>query len=221
MIDPRVGLFVPSRAIYLLMEPLNTGFDGDNRDFSFDAGTSRAEISVDVDHSPFGQTFIAAEKTEAFGQTARYSIDKIADVPGKPFFWKAVRRVPFLDIEVEADARATAPVSADTLAVSAKATADAFSLLSFVVVSLHVKDTNPLEPLAPPFYLTLDVKISRTGLPGYTYSLTGSHDAFPAYELYLALRIVYKPDPVSFGSSPLSLFEQGGIIVNVPPTVMF
>lgn len=220
MVDLRLRLFIPSRAISVPMGPLTTGFDGDNRGFSYDTGTSRAEIWADINHAPFAQPPLASVKRLAFGQTARYSMDKIADVPGKPFWWKTVRRQPFLDTEMLPDAVATAEVSPDTMSISADPVADAFGLSAFVSVKLHIKGKNPLEALAPPFDCNLDVRIARTGLPGYSYSITGSHDGFPAYELYLDRRLVYSHDPVSFGSTPLSLFEQGGITVNVPPTLM-
>jgi hypothetical protein len=221
MVDLRLRLFIPSRAIAVPMGPLSTGFDGDHRGFSYDGGTSRAEIWVEVDHSPFAPQIIASVKRKAFGQTARYSIDKIVDVPGKPFWWKEIRRQPFLNVEMAPDAVATAEVTPDTLSVSGSIVTDAFGLSSFASVKLHVLGKNPLEPLAPPFNCDLDIRIARTGLPGYSYSIIGSHDGFPAYECYLDNRLVYSHDPVAFGSTPLSLFEEGGISVNVPLSLMW
>jgi Protein of unknown function (DUF3238) len=220
MIDLRLRLFIPSRAVAVPMGPVTTGFDGDNRGFSFDGGTSRAEIWVDVDHSPVAQKIISVEKIKSFGQTARYSMDKIADVPGKPFWWKTVRQLPFLNVEIAPDATDVAQVTPDTLSVHGQASSqDVFGLSPSVVVTLHVNGTNPLEPLAPPFDLDLAVTLSRTGLPAFSYGISGSHDAFPAYELYLNRRLVYGHDPVAFGSSPLSLFEHGGVRVDVPTSL--
>lgn len=220
MIDVRLRLFIPSRAIGLPMGPFGSAFDGDNRGFSYDQGTSRAEIWIDVNDTPGAQNVVERVKHIGFGQSARYSVDKVVDVPGKPFWWKDLRRDPFLHLDPQPDAVATAEVRPDTLSVEGVVETDAFGLTSNAVLKLRVRGTNPLEPLAPPFDCSLDVRILRTGFPGCTYSVSGSHDGFPAYELYLRGRLVYSHDPVLSGSSPLALFQDGGVAVNIPMTVM-
>jgi len=91
MIDVHLRIFIPSRAVSIPLGPATSGFDGDNRDFSFDQGTSRVELWVDVDNTPSTNSPITTRR-RAFGQTARYTPDKLEDVPGKPFWWKSQAR---------------------------------------------------------------------------------------------------------------------------------
>jgi hypothetical protein len=219
MIDVRLRVFIPSRAVSIPMGPLSVGFDGDNRTFGFDQGTSRAELWVDVDNSPFTTKPITVMR-RSFGQSARYSMDKIQDVTGKPFWWKKVKRLPLLNVEISPDAIATAEVTEDTLTVHGTLEAGAFGIIPQVRVKFHIVGTNPLEALAPPINCDLDVLIAATGMPLPAYSVTGSHDGFPAYELYIAQRRVYSFDPVAAGTSPMNLALMGDQVVNIPTTIM-
>lgn len=223
MIDIRLRVFIPARAVSIPLGPLGpvgiAGFDGDNRSFSFDQGTSRAEIWLDVDNSPLSAAPVAIKRL-AFGQSARYDAAKIEDVPGKPFWWKSVRRDPFLQTEASPDAVDTAVVNPDTLSASGAIELGPFGLIPNVHVHFHLNGVNPLEPLAPAINADLDVLVSATGTPALSYSITGAHDGFPAYELYIAQRLVYSFDPVAAGTNPLNLTVQDRI-VNVPFTAMF
>ncbi|HET6484283.1 MAG TPA: DUF3238 domain-containing protein [Actinoplanes sp.] len=197
------------------------GFDGDNREFSYGDGSSRAELWVDIDHSPTTTNPVTV-KRKAFGESRWYTKDKLVDVLGKPFWWKEVRKDPFLGIEAPPDGVATAVVSDLTLRVTGQVeAADPFGLIKNVRVTFQVNGTNPLEPLAPAIDCRLDLLIAATGVPAFTYSLVGSHDGFPAYELYLQQRLVYSFNPVQAGTSPLSLGDPSGVPVNVPLTVFF
>ena len=220
MIDLRLRLFIPSPAVAVAMGiPGMTGFGGDNRSFSFDQGTSRAEIFVDVDNSPLTQNPITIKRL-AFGQSTSYSMHKLEDVIGKPFWWKNIKRDPFLQLQAPPDAMTTAHLNDSALSVRANLEPGLFGLVPNVKVKFHVSGTNPLEPLAPPINCDLDVSISATGVPLVSYSVTGAHDGFPAYELYLAQRLIYSFDPVTAGTSPLNLVAHGDISVNIPPTAL-
>lgn len=222
MIDVRLRVFIPARAVAIPLSPLGliglAGFDGDNRSFSFDQGTSRAEIWLDVDNSPVSPTPITVKRL-GFGQSARYDIAKIEDVPGKPFWWKAVRRDPFLQLEASPDAVDTAVVTIDTLSVSGVLEPGPFGLIPNVHVHFHLNGVLPLEPLAPAINADLDVLVSATGTSLTSYSITGAHDGFPAYEIYIAQRLVYSFDPVAAGTNPLNLALQDRV-VNVPVTAL-
>lgn len=223
MIDVRLRVFIPARAVSVPIGPLGTlgpaGFDGDNRGFSFDQGTSRAEIWLDVDNSP-DTTAPVTIKRLAFGQSARYDIAKIVDVPGKPFWWKAVRRDPFLQLEASPDAVDTAVVTRDTLSAGGTLEPGPFGLIPNVVARFHLNGVNPLEPLAPAINADLAVVVSATGTSLTSYSISGLHDGFPAYEIYVAQRLVYSFDPVAAGTNPFNLAAQNQI-VNVPITALF
>jgi hypothetical protein len=97
---------------------------------------------------------------------------------------------------------------------------DAFGLLKNVRVSLRVQAAVPLDALAPAIDCNLDILLSATGLPtGFAYSISGTHDGFPAYELYAQQRRIYSHDPVQAGKSPLDLFPPEDVLVQVPTTV--
>lgn len=220
MIDARLRLFIPSRAVKVPLPIVGeVGFDGDGRGFSYGDGTARAELWVDIDHSPTTTTPITV-KRRAFGESRWYTKDKLVDVPGKPFWWQEIRKDPFLGVEAVPNGIATAVVSDLTLQVTGRVeSADPFGLIKTVRVTFRVNGTNPLEPLAPAIDCRLDLVVAATGVPAFTYSVTGSHDGFPAYELYLQQRLIHSFDPVQAGTSPLSLGDPNGVQVNIPLTV--
>lgn len=220
MIDVKLRIFIPSRAVLVPLPAVDTiGFDGDNRGFSYDQGTSRAELWVDVDNSPYAANPVMI-KRRAFGESRYYVREKVVDVVGKPFWWKAIRRNPFLQTEDLPNGAATALVTDESLNVTgAIEPADPLGLLKNVRVTFRVNGALPLSAVAPAIDCQLDVLLGATGLPATTFSVTGYHDGFPAYELYIQQRLVYSFDPEQAGTSPLNLAPGGEVRVNVPTTV--
>jgi hypothetical protein len=219
MIDVRLRIFIPSRAVAIPLGPFTSGFGGDNRSFSFDQGTSRADIWVDVDNSPHTNNPLAVKRL-SFGETTRYSVDKIQGVIGKPFWWQEIKRDQLLQIEASPDAIATAEVMESTLNVHGSLEPDPFGLIPNIRIKFHVVGTNPLEPLAFPINCDLDVLVSATGSQLLSFSVNGAHDGFPAYELYIKERRVYSFDPVAAGTNPFNLAAQGDVTVNMPVTAL-
>jgi hypothetical protein len=84
-------------------------------------------------------------------------------------------------------------------------------------LTFHIDAANPLEPLAPPINCDLDVLLTATGTKLFSFSVTGAHDGFPAYEMYIEQRLVYSYDPVAAGTDPSALFPFGTVTVNMPP----
>jgi hypothetical protein len=219
MIDVKLRVFIPSRAVLVPLPVAgDIGFDGDNRDFSYDEGTSRAELWVDVDNSPLAASPVTVKRRE-FGESRWYVKDKLVDVWGKPFWWKAVRRNPFLQIEDSPDGIATAVVTGSSLSVTgAIESSDPFGLIKNAHITFRVNAAVPFEVLAPAIDCRFDILMSATGLPAFAYSVTGFHDGFPAYELYLQQRRVYAFHPVQAGTSPLNLAPGREVQVNIPLT---
>ena len=219
MIDVKLRLFIPPRAVAIPLPIVgDVGFDGDNRGFHYENGTARAELWIDADNSPTATNPVTIKRRE-FGQSGMYGKDKLESVLGKPFWWKSVRRHPFLQTEELPDRLLTAERSERTLRVSGRLEPSVIPVISNLRLSFHVDGTNPLEPLAPPINCDLDVVISATGTKAFAYSLNGSHDGFPAYELYIEQRLVYSHDPERTGHTPLDLIQVGAVPVNVAPTV--
>lgn len=73
-------------------------------------------------------------------------------------------------------------------------------------VMLQGSAANPLVFSAPAidWNIIIDIDATDRGRPKYT--VTGSHDGFPAYELYLFDQRIYAYDPVAAGETPLALF---------------
>jgi len=214
MVDVRLRLFIPSRAVYVPTGS-DAGFGGDDRGFSFNGGTSRADVWVDVDNVPITSNLLTIKYCD-FGQTTQYMKEKLVDVWGKPSWWKAVKKDPFLGIEASPDDCRKCDVTSSSLSVAAKLESGGpFGVIPAVRVTFHVDATNPLESLAPAINCDLDVVLSATG-PTFTVGVVGSHDSFPAYELYVQQRLIYSFDPVRAGTSPLNLAYHGDIAVNLP-----
>jgi hypothetical protein len=218
-IDARLRLFIPSPAVLI---PIATegdfGFHGDGRGFAFNDGTARADIWVDIDNSMTNEQPVR-EKFKDFGITSSYSREKLVDVMGKPFWWKAIRRVPLLNIEEAPNAIGKAPVTNSSLRVTGRIDRGPFGVAPFARVAFHVDAGNPLHPLAPVINCDIELAVGISALGGFSYSLTGTHDGFPAYELYLQKRLVYSHDPVARGNTPLDLGSPVPVTVNVPLTL--
>ena len=77
-----------------------------------------------------------------------------------------------------------------------------------VKVVLQGAAANPLVPLAPAIDWDITVEIDSTDKARPKYTVTGSHDGFPSYELLLFGQPIYSYAPADPGSStaPLALF---------------
>ena len=106
----------------------------------------------------------------------------------------------------------TAAPFATQTAVPAIATATiTHSSSQVVTVELIGKATdplaNPLAPVietpdpAPPLYYDITVKIDATTTPP-TYTLSGNHKLFPAYEVYINGQLVHDFSPIPGGNTP-------------------
>jgi hypothetical protein len=85
-----------------------------------------------------------------------------------------------------------------------------------VTVELVGQAANPLanplaptveSPEAPPIYYDITVKIDATTTPP-TYTLSGNHKNFPAYEVYINQQLVHDYSPISGGYTPLVLLTE-------------
>ena len=219
-LDVKLRLFIPSRAVQIPLPVVgDVGYEGDNRDFSYDGGTSRAELWIDAIYSASTNNPVNI-KRRGFGESMEYVKDKLVDVIGKPFWWKAIRKEPFTQIEVLPDRTATAVITDKSLSVTGQMEMPALGLMPVLHLHFHVDAAMPLDALAPAINCDLDVFLVVSGLNMVTYSIKGTHDGFPAYELYIERNRVYSYDPVKAGASPAELAPIGGIQVNVPWTAL-
>lgn len=217
-IDIKLRMFIPSRIAYISYLPLanEVGYGGDNRTFSYEEGSSRAELWADGNFDTIPNQPITV-KRKAFGKSTMYHKHKLVDVWGKPSWWRDVKKTPFLDVEEPPDDTGTATVTDESIRLTGRMEASIFGLTSVLHVNFFIQGKLPLDLLAPAFNCDLNLFLTRT--PGISFMIQGMHDGFPAYELYLNRRLIYHYDPVSAGVGPEKLMPPMDVNVNVPLTV--
>jgi hypothetical protein len=217
--DVKLRIFIPARAVLVpLPGATDVGFAGDNRNFSYDIGTSRAELWVDVSNIPSSSHAVTI-KRRAFGQSEKYRAEDLESVGGKPIWWKVIKKDPFLHQERPPIAIATAKVTDDSLAVTGWMESQPLNPQQVVHLKFHTNAALPLDLLAPAINCDLDVLLLSSAA-GLSYSIKGLHDGFPAYELYLEQKLVYSYDPVTANSGPLSLEPPANVSVDIPWTTV-
>jgi hypothetical protein len=197
-ISTKLRVFVPSEA--WMLNP-KIGFNGDNRGFSPTQPTSRAEIefALQVNLDTF-QIVSSNTKGPTFGFAELYSADDLEDPdPGKPIWWRskkvpgsAPRRGPTKLKDDGASLTAYAQQRKDLIAVGFKLRAQPYfpwssgdlTWLNALIpgwLMAAVADLNN-----PDFNADITVtfgNLAHDGIPGYTVS--GTHNAFPSYEVYV------------------------------------
>lgn len=188
----KLRVFIPSEIISFGPN----AFDGDGRAFSYDAGTSRASCIVHVSLDPSRQTPLLDQIDAQWGMTKKYADSDVEPVPGAPA-WFYRRKPDAIPLETARLARTLENLHATVVRGDRET----------VVVSLHVAGANPLIPGSPDINAEIRVFLhqARADLPALI-SIQGTHDGFPAYELYVNKVRVYSYDPVASDDSPMALF---------------
>ncbi len=75
-----------------------------------------------------------------------------------------------------------------------------------VSITCRCEASNPLVTGAPAISYSIVIIIDKTDPAAPKYSITGTHDGFPAYVIYINNKRVYQYDPLATGEGPLSLF---------------
>ncbi len=221
--DIKLRVFILSSSVatkVAALEALSLGcalpcFAGDGRDFSYNNGSSRAELHVTLrmlasDGRPLGRPELIFN-SRSFGESHQLDINHVSHVAGKPdWFYQVAGPGPI----GQPRRSAQLPVSSDqldaTLAVIGPRD---------VLVTLLVKAANPLLLLPAALAPAIDAQLLiQFDFAAGTYSITGQHDGFPAYELYINMVPVHRHDPVAAGKGPADLIGKMGVTVNVLST---
>ncbi len=215
-VDVKLRVFIPSPA---LDAPWITGtryFSGDGRGFAYSGGTSRAEIhaSVTLTSAAEGRASIASN-SRVWGESKEYASSDVRHPAGKPDWWYELVGNPSpID-------RATLQLTDSNLNFSAVQHdfAGGETGASYGRFRLQVDGGLPLMPSVTPNInadLYLDLKRGASGQ--LLAQLTGNHDGFPAYELYVNGQRIHHYDPVAAGKSPMALggLGDGDRRVNIP-----
>ena len=206
MVEVVLRTFIPAEAINvpIFLYPSNFVNGADDRGFNTLNGnaSSRTTQKVDIDLT---DSTVPPETETDTGITPLYSKD---DASGSSVDWRW---------ELDEGAK---PVD--------EAQLDKENIKNPIVtptgensysINFDLKATNPLPPPPvgpapePPFAPAIDtditVEISRDEVRPYVYEtnyeVSGTHDGFPAYELYIDNNLVYAYDPILVGKDPLAL----------------
>jgi hypothetical protein len=209
-VDVRFRIFIPSPAILMEVPVLSDrAFSGDGRGFSYDAGTSRADLHAGVRLRQQGRPAIAMHRRE-WGESHEWNVADTVAVSGKPSWWR----------DLVSGAR---PTDSDRLAASSSnldltiggTLTDnvEVSMTDATVVSFMADGGLPLASVSPNINadMRLHIKVEGGRLKA---KLIGSHDGFPAYEVYVARQRIYGYDPAAAGADPISLMPPQDVDVD-------
>lgn len=223
-VEIKYRAFIPSPLIkgpasdYNLPLGITSGedFGGDNRGFSYSAGTSRADIAALVDIAPNGSLSNHRIASRHWGESKAYDSTYTYHVDGKPDWW--VDRHAGLD-----------PIRRSTLAATpdnlSSGIGYAFqfphsSIREAIARNEHASSVTitvagALPLVSPSFDIDASVSVFiRPCATGFEVRAIGNHDGFPAHELYVNGIAIHTYDPVVAGKGPNSLIGSGGIDID-------
>lgn len=202
-VDIKLRVFIPAPVVTTGI-PLTSAYAGDDRSFSYSDGTSRAEIHAKL---TFGTDHawpqLQIDQIE-FGATHAYDQDDTSDVAGKPSWWNSINSgaSPTDSGTLTRTADNLNAVQSYTYAPTAESYWPDGPIAALVY--LKVNAPNPLESLAPAIDANLYLYVKQYNGKLY-YKLSGDHDGFPAFELYVDECRVFSHDPAAENQSPASL----------------
>lgn len=195
-VEIKYRAFIPSPAI---KGPLIDNYHGDGRGFSYSGGTSRGEIVCKVDVGPSGA--VSNLRTNAhWSPTYAYSSDDTPAVPGKPDWWLGLNPGAAHTGQGECDGELRASFGAPGSTRNITAGIEQAS-----IVSLYMSGNNPLATGSPAIDADVSVFLRRSADGGIEARAVGSHDGFPAHELYVNGKRLHAYDPVAAGKGPTAL----------------
>lgn len=200
-VEIKYRAFIPSPAIK--GPPLLPNYHGDGRSFSYSGGTSRGEITFTVDMAPSGALSNLRITDRHWSPTHSYDSADTPAVEGKPDWWLG------LNAGAVATDTGHCPLSDDTLRASFGAPGSTRAIQATIeraqLVSLYMSGNNPLVPGSPAIDADITVMLRRSASGGIEAKAVGSHDGFPAHELYVNRQRLIAYDPVTAGNGPSAL----------------
>ncbi len=210
-VEIRYRAFIPAPAVAGPLDAVGgSAYGGDGRDFAYSGGTSRGEITALVRMTP-GGGIDSIEVTDArWSPSTAYRRADVQPEPGKPAWWRS-RKPGAVPLETASLTRT--PENLDVVpgasgtARNAQAIAERAS-----IVSVRATGSNPLVPGAPALDADLAVLL-RVRDGAVEAKIVGTHDGFPAHELYVNRHRLVAYDPVAAGGTPWDLADLRGVEV--------
>jgi hypothetical protein len=165
---------------------------GDGLTFGNPGGSYRALQTITVTAEPGDP--IVTDFVGDWGPSALYFGSDGFRPSGQPFWFRNLNNgaAPFATSELT------------TLDTNNRATVTRKG--NVVSTNFFLDGSLPLLP-APTLSAAITVDIKQNPGQPYEYRIRGSHDGFPAYELYLDNTLVYSYNPIEAGESPFDLFS--------------
>ncbi len=208
-IEIKYRMFIPSPAI---SGPFFDNYHGDGRGFSYSSGTSRGEITVLADVSAGGGVSNLRVADRHWSQSHSYSASDTSAAAGKPDWWLNLNSgaVPTGSAGYAAtDDNLRASIGAPGTTRNVQATLENAS-----IISIYASANNALVTGSPAIDADVSVMVRRTSDGGIEVKACGSHDGFPAHELYVNGQAVHQYDPEAAGNGPTALMPPEDIDVN-------
>lgn len=191
--SPLVGLFPLAEGAIDVLPP--AAYGGDGRSFSYSGGSERALQKVVINAMDSDGII---EQEQSFGKSSLYSggIRPFS----RPWWWRE-------------DFYRAPPKVEKTLLLSPDNNLIRVTRINnnTLIVNLVLNASNPLAPGAPAINSDFHFRIEQY-VDGSRVNLSGRHDGFPAYEIYINALPLYQYDPTSV-SSPLGLFPGNNVRV--------
>ncbi|PSP04817.1 MAG: hypothetical protein BRC47_03365 [Cyanobacteria bacterium QS_7_48_42] len=210
----RLRTFIPAEAVNVDAYPSNYINGGDNRTYfsSSEEASYRTSQSVVLNFTPYGNLGNSRKLPSKTGKTTLFNKEKYGIDEGAPS-WK-------WGLKPEAKPKDTAKASKPSPPEITRVPGDnqfppgddQFS------VDFELDATNPLPPpvnlgffdQTPPVVPSIDANITVDATSSafgefVDYEVSGFHDAFPAYEIYVDDNLIYGYNPLDSGNTPTSL----------------
>lgn len=177
--------------------PLTTG-GGYRAAFSYDDPRVRFEEGVQVTADPQKSPLVSRTRSRMWTPTRLFTRAQTARLQGAWWCWGIVEDTPIDYVP--------ATVSVNDGAARVEGTDEGVQ----ITFAMHAGNAYP--PLGafriPNPIVNADFTVSLRQRPGESpeYRIQGTHDGFPAYEIYINGQRVYECDPLANGDSPRSLY---------------
>jgi hypothetical protein len=191
-VEVKLKTYIPSQAVSLTPAIPTLIYGGDNRSSSYKDTTFRSFQSVIVDPTKSAPQILASRD---FGESTAYNpLSAKWAQAGKPWWWWN------LNSGSQPIARATDSVNDSTNKITVTKNSTGTN------ITYYLRGANPLNIAAPPIDINLTINVRKAANGSLQYQVTGGHDGFPAYELYVNGKRAYEYDPIKSNKSPLDLF---------------
>ena len=198
-------------------------FGGDNRSFQYSGGTSRGEITALVDLAANNSLSNLRMVDRHWSESKAYDSTYTYHVEGKPDWWldRQAGLTPSRHATLSADDDNLNIAIGGGSGIVGAAMQGMASGMGAGVLTVTLAGALPLVSPSPDIDAEVRIFVRRTA-NGMEAKITGSHDGFPAHELYVNGVQVHAYDPVAAGKSPTSLLPPMDIDIDtawirIPP----